>query len=232
MKSLLAVLVLSLFQLASARDVQVVAHWIEMSQEAMTALLGSEKQDERIFTAARKLIAAGEARSFDTVVQRLKVGEKSLAESKLELIYPTEPEPPEGGPMGGGTKGDLADSSIFRVPPVRLPLSLPAFETRCVGLIGEIEVSLGANDSLEVRHQIRHAFHLRDIVLEEPWVDGFGNRHSFKLPSFSELSHDAVQVVRSGTWAFVGVQSLPDAGGEIEPGRKLLFFIKADLLNE
>lgn len=134
--------------------------------------------------------------------------------------------------MGGGAKGGLADSSTFRVPPVRLPLSLPAFETRYVGLSGEIEVSLGANDSLEVRHQFRHTFHLRDIVLEEPWMDRFGNRHSFKLPSFSELSHDAVQVVRSGTWAFVGVQSLPDAGGEIQPGRKLLFFIKADLLNE
>ncbi len=213
---------------ATGQDVQVTAHWIEMPQENLTSLLSGETAGDKLFEAARKMVREQKAKAFDTSVQRLRTGEKALAESTVEIISPTEPEPPEGGPMP--TKQTDVASKVNLPPPLRLPVAGPAFETRNVGLSSEIEAVADAEGWMRIRLRMEHSFYPRDLAMDDPWADRLGNRNAIKRPLFVSLKQESAHELVSGKWSFVGTQSAHDPDGTINPDRKILLFLRADVL--
>lgn len=214
--------------LTRALDVQVTAHRIEMKQETMTSLLAAGDDGQALFDNARKRVAAKAASLFDTSVIRAKAGGKAVSESVSEVISPTEPEPPEGVPGAGTPTGQPVKS---HVPPLRMPEVATAFETRNVGITMECGVTIHG-DEIDLLLCLDHSFHPRNLDMNEPWTDLLGNTCSKKRPLFVDLKHEGSCTLTAGKWHFASVQSGHDPDGTINPDRKILLFLRADVLRD
>lgn len=242
MKALLAALGIGSGATALAGDIQVVVHQVEVSHQQMSALLAEDLSDAALFTKLRGMVKAKSATLRDTSMLRFKAGNKAGLESIREIIYPTEYSPDS---FGMNTKEqDEQQNELQRV--MKLPKeeqrkywarkilafslfpvvpSMSDFETRNVGFTLEVE----SDEELPVlRWMLDCVSYERDTEIGRT-LGLDGKPRIERMPNFDMMRWTAESTVGKGI-SFAGALTPVAADGSMAMDRKILIFVKADLL--
>ena len=152
-------------------------------------------------------------------------GEKSTSESIREYIYPTEYEPSEV-PSKVNAEGDKTGEKL---KDLATPPTPTAFEMRNLGSILEVEPILGADGSMiDLRLAPELVWHVKNEVWSE-WRDHRGNS-DIKMPVMYTLRLNTGVTLRKGQYQLVAALSPKDEKGFLDSERKVIVFVKADIL--
>ncbi|MEO1843058.1 MAG: hypothetical protein ABGZ37_02150 [Akkermansiaceae bacterium] len=209
--------------------IQVQVEWIAMDHATATDLLflRDPKGDS---TPLRKevqdLVKEGKAEVIETAICLARPGQKATTESNREHIYPTEYEPPEiPNEVQIDGKGEAA-----ALAQLITPATPTAFETRLVGTTLEIEPNIGADSRIiDVRFSPEIVYHTGEAMWESA-KDSLGNEDNIRMPLFYSLRTSTGLTVRDGQYRFVGLLSPKGEDGESDRARKVMMFLKCDLI--
>jgi hypothetical protein len=213
---------------------RVQVEFVELSHEKLTDLLfmadppGADATDLR--KQLQELVKKGEAKVMETMVCTARSGEKSLSEAINEFIYPTEYEPPElPGSFTIPEKGLMPDE-LKLLKMLRTPPTPTSFETRNLGGTLEIEPTF-ANDGdvIDLRLAPELVWHTGESV----WVetkDVDGNVSKIQMPKIYCMRLTTALTCREGKYVMAAVQSPKDANGTTDFTRKVMIFVKCDIL--
>jgi len=212
------------------KQVQVQVEFVEMSHEALTKLLflakpvssDATKQREQV----QEMISKNEAKVLETQIAVASSGQKATSESIHEFIYPTEYEPPEFPAHGGSDAGNTPKN-----PPEWSPGPTPtAFETRNLGGTLEIEPTISEDNRLiDLRFVPELVWHTGNVNWHEG-KDKLGNPFHVQMPDIYTLRLNTAITLVSGQYALAGVVSPKDGKGETDMTRKVMVFVKCDVL--
>lgn len=212
-------------------NVRVQLEYIEMPLLTMAELMDDEKAtdtDTALRARVAELIKKGNAKLVDMHMLTVPDGQKATSESIREFIYPTEYEPPEipneihlHAP--GGTQGKMTSKDFATGP------TPTAFETRNLGTTLEIEASVTPNGrSISLRFAPETVYFV-EFTTYTDWKDKHG-RSDIVMPVMYSMRITSALTVADGKPALVASLSPKDAKGVTDPSRKVLVFIKADIL--
>lgn len=124
-----------------------------MSLAAAAGLIRQVVDDPKLYENSITMTAAGTARQESLTVLRCRSGEKSVNESVLETIYPTEYEPAEipnsiSVADSKGAEAGVPAPVIGQLKDLITPATPTSFETRDLGIIAEIEATIHAETGL------------------------------------------------------------------------------------
>ena len=209
--------------------VRVQVEHIEVAHKDLTRLM---MEDEAVTSDAKvlrmkvqELVGKDEAKVLDTQIVVCRSGQKATSESRQELIYPTEYEPWNSLPPGDGEKP--------APPPATFPLNpaMPVtFETKNLGSSLEVEPTIGENDQIiDLRFRPELTWHTGDRVWSEI-KDELGNVIKVSTPDFYNLSINTSITCITGQYTMIGVHSPKNEKGEVDRDRKIMMFVKCDVL--
>ena len=213
-----------------ARQVRVQVEFIDVSHEQFTGLLFGTKvaaNDGELRQQVGQLVKDGKASIVETLLCVAKDRQKGTIESSEELIYPTEYEPPQLPCNGGNkTKADAAKDTPQDSPTGPSP---SAWETRNVGSTLVIQPTLADDQqTVNLRLAPQIVYHVGNTVWAE-WKDEFGNK-PVQMPTFYTLRVDTTVVLGLGQTLMIAALSPKNKDGATDFTRKLMIFVKADLL--
>lgn len=212
------------------RQVQVQVEFVDMSHEALTKLLFLAKPDTSDATDLRKqvqdMVSKNEAKVLETQIVIARTGQKASSESIHEFIYPTEYEPPKFPDHAGSDAGNAPKN-----PPEWSPGPTPtAYETRNLGGSLEIEPTIdNDNRYIDLRFIPELLWHTGDVTWHEG-KDPHGNPFKVAMPDIYTLRLNTALTCISGQYTLAGVVSPKDAKGETDMTRKVMVFVKCDVL--
>lgn len=210
--------------------VRVQVEHIEMPHKDLTRLMMEDKSVAADATALRmkvqELVEKDAAQVMDTQIVVCRSGQKATTESIHEFIYPTEYEPFKNLPPTDGK--DQSD-----VPPPSFPhnpATPTAFETKNIGSTLEVEATIGENDKLiDLRFSPEMTWHTGNTVWLEH-KDKLGNQTKVAMPGFYKLAINTSITCITGQYTIVGVHSPKNEKGEVDRDRKIMVFVKCDVL--
>lgn len=212
------------------RMIRVQVEYVELSHETLTDLLFLADPPSADATPLRKqvqeLVKKGEAKVMETMICNARSGEKALAESINEFIYPTEYEPLT---LPGSFVGSaLTDAQTFeKLFNFATPTS---FETRNLGTTFEIEPTSGADDKvIDLRLAPDMVWHTGETVWLER-KDSLGNISKIQMPKIYSLRTTTALTCKEGQYVFAAALSPKDGEGTTDPSRKVMVFVKCDIL--
>ncbi len=209
--------------------VQVEVEWIELPHEHFTELIaeGGAKRGEEFRARVGKLMRENLAKSLEVQIVTGASGEKLSSGSCKELIFPTEyqqrvmidPPPPMEIPVP-----ELRDDYHRIFTPT-------AFETREIGSLLEIEPMV-SRDSNHIQMVIEPqlTWHTGNTV----WLEhknGAGNVSKIQMPEIYSLKFHTALRLKPGSCILAAALSPKDAEGTADMSRKVLVFVKADLVS-
>ena len=205
--------------------VRVQMELIELSHKALTKLLFLDSPQSADATPLRKhlqeLVAKNDARVLDTQIIVARSGQKATSESLHEFIYPTEYEPP-GLPCGNSGnigKNETASSSMPT-----------AFQTRNLGSNIEIEPTFDSDENIiDLRLTSELVWHTGDTVWGEG-KDALGMPFRISMPDIYTMRLKTAITCIKGQYTLVGTVSPKDAKGDPDLTRKVMVFVKCDIL--
>lgn len=210
--------------------VRVQAEFIEVPHETLTRLLLQPREgadDSGLRQELAKLAEEGKATVVETMLCTARSGEKSLAESLKEYIYPTEWEPAElpneihTTASGDKLTGVSRDNATGPTP--------TSFETRNLGSTFEIEPTIGANGKIiDLRFQPEIVYHVGNETWAE-WKDKRGDA-SVRMPTMYSLRLTTAATLMAGKPLFVAALSPKGENGFPDFKRKVMVFIRCDIL--
>ena len=210
--------------------IRVQVEYVELSHETLTDLLFLADPPSADATPLRKqvqeLVKKGEAKVIETMICNARSGEKALAESINEFIYPTEYEPPTL--PGSFEKSPLSDAQALEE---LLNFATPtSFETRNLGTTLEIEPTSGSDDKIiDLRLAPDMVWHTGETVWLER-KDSFGNISKIQMPKIYSLRTTTALSCKEGQYVFATALSPKDGEGTTDPSRKVMVFVKCDIL--
>ncbi len=214
--------------------VQVQVEYLEMSHEALTKLLFLAKPTSSDATKLREqvqeMVGKNEAKVIETQICTAKSGQKATCESIHEFMYPTEYEPPRfPGPSHVIKKADqpeIAAGLGFE----ECPATPTAFETRNVGSTLEIEPTIGEEGRfIDLRFVPEFIWHTGNNTWHEG-KDRAGNPYRIQMPDFYTLRFNTSLTCINGQYNLAGVVSPKDDKGDTDTSRKVMVFVKCDIL--
>lgn len=211
------------------RQVLTQVEFIEMSHEQMTTLLANPEASKSS-TALRKkvieLIKAKKAEIIDTQIVISRSGEKSTTESITEFIYPTEYEPPYTPTTA---KADNGSENKVSNKYISTPPTPTAFETRNLGSTLEVEPTIGENNHyIVIRLAPEIVYHVENIQWAT-WKDQHGETN-IQMPTFYTLRVTTALTLANKQPCLVAALSPKDDNGKSDFSRKILIFVKCDIL--
>lgn len=216
--------------------VQVMVECIEMPHEVLTDLLFENRPASADATELRRrvqgLVKEGTAKVLETQVMTARSGNKSLAESIREQIWPTEVEPPyvPERVVAPGNDEAMGVQQVKALSALVTPPTPTSFETTEVGSTLEIEPTIGADGKLvDLRFAPNLLWHEGNTVWQER-TDSLGNKFTIEMPDFYTIRMDTSLTLISGQYAMAGTLSPKDAAGKADLSRKVMVFVKADIL--
>lgn len=218
------------------RMIRVQVEYLELSHETLTDLLFLADPPSADATPLRKqvqeLVKKGEAKVLETMVCNARNGEKALAESINEFIYPTEYEPPElpSSVEIPDRPGGLNAEEVKMLRMLRTPATPTSFETRNLGTTFEIEPTASADDRyIDLRLAPDLVWHTGESVwIEEKDLDG--NVSRIQMPKIYSMRITTALTCKEGQYVLAAVQSPKDAEGTTDFTRKVMVFVKCDSL--
>ena len=212
------------------KQIRVMVDFIEVPLSELTKLLAEPRKsgnDNDLRKAVGDLVAAGTAKHYDTQFVVCRSGETATAEGILESIYPTEYEPftATTGDKTSEAPEDTSTPSSILIPPTPT-----AFETRNTGGTLEVQATIGTNDHII---DLRFAPEIVDRVENEGWGEWKGpdGEVPIEMPSFfSSRANTGLSMV-DGQYSLAATTSMLGEDQKPDHQRKLLFFVRADILN-
>ena len=207
------------------KRVQVQVEFIELSHEALTKLYflaGPNISDAaNLRKQVQEMAEKKEAKVLETQIVVARSGQKSTSESIHEFIYPTEYEAP-GLPVPGGDKEAKQEKSI--------PLAT-AFQTRNLGSNLEIEPTIGETDGLtDLRLIPELSWHTGDTCWQDV-KDAAGNTSKITMPDIYTLRINTQITCVNHQYNLLGVLSPKDSKGDVDMSRKVMVYVKCDILH-
>ena len=210
--------------------IQVQVEYVELPHETLTKLLFLAKPASADATRLRQqvqdLVAKNEAKVLETQLVVCKHAQKATAEAIHEFIYPSEYEPTECFPSAVGTPAQPPPK-----PAPQILASTPsAWDVRNVGSTLEVEPSISECDQIiDLRFVPELNWHTGNTTWAEI-KDSLGNALKVAEPDFYTLRLNTSVFCINGQYTLAGVLSPKDAKGETDFTRKLLVFVKCDIL--
>ncbi len=211
--------------------IRVQAEFIEVSQAQLADLMFGEHApatDGALRQQVGELITQGQASLVETLMVMTQAGRKATAESVREFIYPTKFEPPSAP--------DEVRSDAKAGQPVPAPRDFAvgpmpsASDSRNLGATLEIEPNLEDNGSaIKLRVVAELIYHVRNEIWAE-WKDRRGTAH-VQMPILYTVRCNTIVTTASGKFLMVAALSPKNPDGLPDPARKLMLFVKCDLLN-
>ena len=218
------------FDLGAPKIVQVQVEFVEMSHEALTKLLFMAKPGSANATKLRQqvqdMVAKNEAKVLETQIVCARSGQKATTEAIHEFIYPCEADVPMmPTPVDGGKS-----PTKVPLPTNVLPFIPSSFETRNVGSTIEIEPTIDEEgDLIDLRFIPELVWHSGNTTWLEH-KDGMGNVNKIETPDFCTLRINTQLTCKDGQYMLAGTLSPKDSKGEIDLTRKVMIFVKCDIL--
>ena len=208
--------------------IRVQVEFIEIPHEKMTELLaepGKSANDTELRAKLQELLKAGKATMLETQLGTTRSGQLGKVESIEEFIYPTEYEPselPTTVNIDGTETGKNTES-------LSTPPTPTAFETRNLGSTLEFEPILGEdNKTVDLRLAPEIVYHPKNTVWAE-WADKKA-KANIEMPVMYSLRFSTGLVVTSGQTFLAAALSPKDEKGSPDFTRKILVFVRADVL--
>ncbi len=212
------------------KQIRVQVEFINVPHELLTEMLFGEKapaDDVEMRKRLADLIKEGKASVLETMVCTARSGQKATSESIQEFIYPTEyepaelPSPPDKDPVNGIQPKTGQEFAVGPTP--------TAFETKNLGTSLEIEPTLGVdNRIIDLRFLPEIVYHVGNEVWAE-WKGHYGNA-PVQMPKFYKISVNTSVTLIAGKPMLVGVVSPKDEQGKADYTRKLMVFVRADVI--
>jgi len=210
---------------------QVQVEFVEMSHEALTKLFFMAKPGSanagKLRQQVQDMVVKNEAKVLETQIICAKSGLKATAESIHEFIYPTEYEPPQ---IPVTLTSDNKEGSPLGTSGPKHPFLPTAFETRNLGSTIEIEPTIGEGDNnIDLRFIPELVYHTGNTIWLEH-KDEKGNVSKIQMPNLCTLRLNTQLTCKDGQYTLAGTVSPKDAKGEIDMTRKVMIFVKCDIL--
>lgn len=202
------------------KQIRVQVEFIEVPHEQLTEFLFARevKMDaSSLRNEVQELVKQGKAKVVETMACVSTSGKKVVADSQDEFIFPTEYSE-------GFSEGRKAARSLNEA------LTPTAFETVKLGNMLEIEPMLNAAGSdvvVSFTPEIRS--HTEDVV----WFsrkEEAGNVRRITMPRFYVLKLHGKMALKGGKHGFYAALSPKDDKGKMDESRKIMVFVKADVL--
>ncbi|MEM9236235.1 MAG: hypothetical protein AAGB14_05605 [Verrucomicrobiota bacterium] len=217
--------------LNAPKMIRVQFEYVEVSQQDYLELMGMPRKGADATPIRKRLqhmVAKGEAKVVETGMVVCRSGEKATAESIGERIYESEYEP---SGLSAFPNAGLLDHSVRSTGFFPLIQRTPtSFETRNTGHTIEVAPNIGAwNRVVEIQlvpelvHQVGEAVHFEDL-------DVGGQKHQIRYPIFSKHSVNTGVTCIDGQYHLLSTVTPTGADGELDPSRKLMIFVKCDIL--
>ncbi len=217
---------------APSKLVRVQVEFIEVSHDQLTELMFGEKpaaNDVELRKQVAALVKDGKASILETMLCTSRSGQKATAESIEEFIYPTEYEPatlPESVQVDKKDDGSAVTS--VRRDPATGPTPT-AFDTRNLGSTLEIEPTLSQDGTIiDLRFVPEIVYHVGNEIWAE-WKGEHGNS-PIQMPKLYVLRINTAVTLAAGTPMLAAALSPKDADGHPDFTRKLMVFVRADVL--
>ena len=194
--------------------------------ETIPSVTGSDFDGEEVAIGPED----GKAKVMETLLCTGRSGQKSTTESIEEFIYPTEYEPAsfadEGKKQEPG-KTETADAGKREA----LGPTPTAFETRNLGSTVEIVPTVSDDGkTIDLRLVPEIVYHVENEIWAE-WKDEHGSAH-VQMPVMYTLRLNTVVKLANGKPLLVGALTPKNDKGAPDRDRKLMVFVKADVLPE
>lgn len=212
------------------QQVRVQVEFIEVSHETFTELMFGPRasaNDSDLRAKLADLIKQQKASIMETMMCIAKSAERGKTQSIEEFIYATEYEPPNCPTTVD--PGAAKDAPARPVPELATGPSPSAWDTRYVGSTLEVEPFIfegGRIVNLRILPEL--VYHVGNEVWTE-WQDVHGSA-PVQMPTFYTVRLDCSLTVVPGQPALAGALSPKDDKGHPDPSRKLMLFVKADVL--
>lgn len=217
----------------TAAQIRVQVEFIDLSHEQLTELMFGSKpaaNDVELRKQVGQLVKDGKAKVMETLLCTGRSRQKSTTESIEEFIYPTEYEPAE-----------FADESKKPVPAANEAADSSkreahgptptAFETRNLGSTMEIEPTVSDDGkTINLRLVPEIVYHVENEIWAE-WKDEHGSAH-VQMPVMYTLRLNTTVKLANGKPLMVGALTPKNDKGVPDRDRKLMVFVKADVLPE
>jgi hypothetical protein len=175
------------------------------------------------------LVRSGKASVVETLLCTSKSGQKVSSESIEEFIYPTEYEPATLPDHSQAKDGEGAKKSEGTRPDAAIGPTPTAFEPRNVGSTLEIEPTLSHDDkTIHLRFVPEIVYHVGNQVWAE-WKGEHGNS-PIQMPKFYVLRVSTSVTLTDGHYMLTAALSPKDKNGNLDSTRKLMVFVKANVI--
>ncbi len=214
------------------KQIRVQVEFIDVPHETLTELLFGEKvpaNDTEMRKQLAALIKDGKASILETMLCTARSGQKATSEAIEEYIYPTEYEPAElPGEIHFKDKEDADAAKKSRRDFATGPTPT-AFETRNLGSTLEIEPTLGEDARIiDLRFLPEITYHVGNEIWAE-WKGEHGNS-PIQMPKFYKVSVNTSVTLADGKPMLVAAVSPKNENGKPDFKRKLMIFVKADVI--
>ena len=210
--------------------IRVMVEFIELPLPELTKLLAEPRKsanDTDLRKATGKLIESGVAKHAETQLVIARSGEAATSEGILEYIYPTEYEPSQI-PNKVKTGESTADSIEFAQAIATGPTPT-AFEVRNTGSTLEIQPTIGVDAHIiDLRLSPELVEHVRNEIWAE-WNGPHGASH-IKMPSFFSNRINTGLTLVNRQYCLAGTNSACGENGAPDHQRKILLFVRADII--
>ena len=210
-------------------QIRVMVEFIEVPLPELTKLLADPRKsanDSDLRKMVGELVTAGTATHYDTQFVIARSGETATSEGILEYIYPTEYESFKA-PAENPSSESSEDSSS--APSLIVPPTPTAFEARNTGGTLEVQPTIGINNHLV---DLRFAPEIVDHVKNESWGkwEGPNGEVPIEMPVFFSARANTGMTMIAGQYSLAATTSMLGEDGKPDHQRKLLFFVRADVL--
>lgn len=209
--------------------IRTQVEYIEVTQKDMVELLYGPRDagdDSKLRDKLQEMMKKGKARMVETQMVVCRSGEKSATQSIQEYIYATEYEPsdvPNEVNRAGKNTGQLVRALSTAPTPT-------AFKTRNLGSTFEV-VPTARNDgkTIDVELAPEIVYHVRNDKLGE-WSEGEGKRVDLQMPVIYTVRMNTGITLPTGKYVLAAALSPKDDEGFPDFEKKILIFVKADVL--
>lgn len=209
---------------ATRNLIRAQVEYVEMSHEALTGLLRERDtkpaDDAALYARVMEMCEKKEAKIFETAIVTSRDPGNGRTKSNSELIYPTEAEPPEFFAKPDKDGEEIPNTGFTPT----------AFETRELGSSLFIRTALAPDGrTIDLEYACDMVWHTGQKVWSEI-KDKLGNITKVEMPIIYSLKVEAATLCVNGNRFLAGTVSPKDDAGNIDTTRKILVFVKCDVI--
>ncbi|MFT5905366.1 MAG: Flp pilus assembly secretin CpaC [Cryomorphaceae bacterium] len=198
-----------------ARTIRIYVEYFEVSTIELAEIMSIPRRgndDTKMRADLLTKAKAGKVSILESQTLVTRSGERATTESITEFIYPTEYE----------ISDPIENEKKNSPPTIVVPT---AFESRNLGATLEVEPTLGEDGkTIDITFKPEICYHVGDTI----W--GKEANVTYKMPTIYTLRVNTSCTLTNGKFHFTNALTPKNDKGEADPSKKILVFVKADIL--